>query len=107
MDSALRRLTILSNSWGYLSAEATSEARQRLYLETRWAVRELALANPLLKFDSILFVKRAPTMFPHMSDQHYGWWSRGGGGVYVLEANANPNGVDTARSSRSVSSAMS
>jgi len=85
VDSAVRRLIVLSNSWWSLSAEATPEARQRLYLETRWAVRELALANPLLKFDSILFVKRAPTMFPHMSDQHYGWWSRGGGGVYVLE----------------------
>ena len=45
----------------------------------------MALANPLLDFDTILFVKRAPGMFPHMSDQHYGWWSRGGGGVYVLE----------------------
>jgi len=49
-------------------------------------VRELALANPLLSFDSILFVKRAPTMFPHMSDQHYGWWSRGGGGFMCWRA---------------------
>ena len=45
----------------------------------------MALANPLLNFDSLLFVKRAPGMFPHMSDQHYGWWSRGGGGICVLE----------------------
>ena len=24
-------------------------------------------------------------MLPHMSDQHYGWWSRPGGGLYVLQ----------------------
>jgi len=62
-----------------------AEKRRKLYFLAHWAVRELALANPLLKFDSLLFVKRAPGMFPHMSDQHYGWWSRGGGGIYVLD----------------------
>ncbi len=42
----------------------------------RWLVREMAWANPLLDFDSILFVKRAPGTLPHISDQYYGWWSR-------------------------------
>ncbi|MBE0535226.1 MAG: discoidin domain-containing protein [Phycisphaerae bacterium] len=56
-----------------------------LYLAARAATREIAFANPLLDFDSILFVKRAPGMFPHMSDQYYGWWSRPGGGIYILE----------------------
>jgi hypothetical protein len=60
-------------------------ARRELYFRARRAVRGMALANPLLTFDSLLFVKRAPGMFPHMSDQHYGWWSRGGGGICVLE----------------------
>jgi hypothetical protein len=45
----------------------------------------LALSNPLLDFDRILFVKRVPTSYSHMSDQYYGWWSRPGGGIYVLE----------------------
>ena len=67
------------------SADMDASARRTLYLRARWALRELALTNPLLAFDSLLFVKRAPGMFPHMSDQHYGWWSRGGGGVCVLE----------------------
>ena len=58
---------------------------QALYVKARWAVRRMALANPLLDFDTILFVKRAPTMFPHISDQYYGWWSRPGGGIYLLE----------------------
>ncbi len=66
-------------------AEAGDQDRRGLYLEARAAVREMAFANPLLDFDSILFVKRAPGMFPHMSDQYYGWWSRPGGGIYVLE----------------------
>ncbi len=70
-----------------LNASSTmdSDARRALYLRARWAVRELALSNPLLAFDSLLFVKRAPGMFPHMSDQHYGWWSRGGGGICLLD----------------------
>ncbi|MCX6875475.1 MAG: discoidin domain-containing protein [Verrucomicrobia bacterium] len=66
-------------------ADVAPNDRRELYFRARRAVRELALANPLLDFDSLLFVKRAPGMFPHMSDQHYGWWSRGGGGICVLE----------------------
>lgn len=55
------------------------------YFRARRATRALSLANPLLDFDRILFVKRAPSMFPHLSDQYYGWWARGGGGLYVLD----------------------
>ncbi len=80
-ESVLREVARLAAA-GHLDAKA----RRALYFRARWVVREMALANPLLNFDSILFVKRAPGMFPHMSDQHYGWWSRGGGGICVLEA---------------------
>lgn len=59
---------------------------QESYQRARWLVREMALANPLLDFDSILFVKRAPGMLPHISDQYYGWWSRPGGGIYILDS---------------------
>ena len=45
----------------------------------------MALANPLLDFDDLLFVKRVPGSFTHMSDKYYGWFSRPGGGLYVLE----------------------
>ena len=68
-----------------LAADASPSAQAKAYFEARWAVRRLALRNPLLDFDSILFVKHAPGRFPHMSDQFYGWWSRPGGGVFVLE----------------------
>ena len=68
-----------------LAPNAPDRAQRELYVQARWAVRRMALANPLLAFDTILFVKRAPGIFPHMSDQFYGWWSRPGGGIYRLE----------------------
>jgi hypothetical protein len=68
-----------------LPADASDAARRAPYFRARWAIREMALANPLLDFNTLLFVKRAPGMFPHMSDQFYGWWSRPGGGVCLLE----------------------
>jgi hypothetical protein len=68
-----------------LPDNAPLERQRDIYRKARWAVRKLALANPLLDFDRILFVKRSPGSFSHMSDQHYGWWSRPGGGLYILE----------------------
>jgi hypothetical protein len=68
-----------------LPADAPQETQRQLYFDVRWAVRAMALKNPLLDFDSILFVKKAPGSFPHVSDQHYGWWSRPGGGIFILE----------------------
>lgn len=85
VDAALARFSRAEADWGQLPAEADDAARRTVYFQARWAVREMALRNPLLGFGSLLFVKRAPGMFPHMSDQHYGWWSRPGGGLYVLE----------------------
>jgi hypothetical protein len=56
-----------------------------VYPKIRGIIRTLALENPVLDFDAVLFVKRKPSMFPHLSDQYYGWWSRPGGGIYVLK----------------------
>ncbi len=52
--------------------------------EGRWIRRELLLKDPLLNFDSLLFAKRVPGSFNHMSDQYYGWWSRPGGGIFMM-----------------------
>jgi len=68
-----------------IAADAPQALRQDLYFQACWTVRRLALANPLLDFDAILFAKSAPGRFPHMSDQFYGWWSRPGGGIFVLD----------------------
>jgi hypothetical protein len=59
--------------------------RKRLYLRARWAIRELSLSNPLLDFDDILFVKRAPNRYLCHCDEYLSWWSRPGGEVCILE----------------------
>jgi hypothetical protein len=79
-ESELREVARLA-----VAGAENAKDRRELYVRARWTIRKMALQNPLLDFNSILFVKRAPGMFPHMSDQHYGWWSRGGGGVCLLE----------------------
>ena len=72
-EQALRRI-----------AAASGSDRDR-YLEARWRVRRLALANPLLDFDKLLFVKRAPNMLLCHCDEYLSWWSRPGGELCLLE----------------------
>ncbi len=67
-----------------LASLRPNASAQPLYLKARALQRQLALANPLLDFDAILFTKRVPGSFNHMSDQYFGWWSRPGGGIYIL-----------------------
>ncbi len=55
------------------------------YFQVRWILRRLTLSNPLLDANTILFTKRVPGSFNHMSDQYLGWWSRPGGGIYLLK----------------------
>jgi len=78
---ALKRIEKMEAS---LHSDRSAKNAKRDYLEARWVLRTIALKNPLLDFDTILFVKRVPGRFSHMSDQYYGWWSRPGGGVYLL-----------------------
>ncbi|HSP43377.1 MAG TPA: hypothetical protein VLO11_10940, partial [Luteolibacter sp.] len=47
--------------------------------------RGIALSNPLLDFDRILFIKRHRALYEHMCDQYYGIAARPGGGIYILE----------------------
>lgn len=67
-----------------LSTNTPDSERRMFYLQLRATLRAMALANPLLDFDSVLFTKRVPGSYNHMSDQNYGWWSRPGGGIYLL-----------------------
>lgn len=62
-----------------------AEARRTAYFRVCKAIRRMSRANPLLDFDRLVFVKRAPPAFHHMSDQFYGWWCRPNGGLYVME----------------------
>lgn len=54
------------------------------FLTARARLRELLLREPLLDFDTLLFTKRVHGSFNHMSDQYYGWWSKPGGGLFLL-----------------------
>lgn len=81
-EAALRQLL---QQWQDLPAEAPLNEQRAMFLDAHWTIRGLTLANPLLDFDDLLLVKRAPGSFTHMSDQYYGWFSRPGGGLYVLE----------------------
>ncbi|MGO8749822.1 MAG: hypothetical protein ACLQNE_28085 [Thermoguttaceae bacterium] len=71
------------------SNEPSLEACKRCYLEVRHLKRRLALANPLLGFDKLLFCKRVPASYSHLVMQYFGWRARPGGGLFVLE---NPGG---------------
>ncbi len=75
----------VADSLSSLSSDATEEVRRSLYFQARHATRRMAMKNPLLDFDDLLLVKRAPGSYTHMSDQYYGWYSRPGGGLYILE----------------------
>jgi len=66
------------------TSQTSEETSQALYLKLRSTLRRLELANPVLDFDAVLFTKRVPGSYNHMSDQYYGWWSRPGGGLYIL-----------------------
>jgi hypothetical protein len=66
-------------------AALSDDVGEAHYLRARWIRRELALSHPLLNFDQLFFTKRVPAQFNHMSDQYYGWWSRPGGGMFLLE----------------------
>ena len=56
-----------------------------LYFRVRWLKREIALANPLMRFGPMLFVKRVPTSYSHLVMQYFGWRARPGGGLFVLD----------------------
>ena len=58
--------------------------------------RRIALANPLLDFKDILFVKRQRSCFNHMCDQFYGIAQRPGGGLFVLVRCPGPGGERSA-----------
>ena len=85
IDLQVKTLRNLAWELDEVTANGSDEDQRKLYFQARWTVRKMALANPLLDFDRIVFAKRIPPAFPHMSDQYYGWWSRPGGGIYVLE----------------------
>jgi hypothetical protein len=66
------------------TAPSARDARLALFEKACAVRRRVALANPLLDFGEILFIKRHRSTFNHMCDQYYGINAVPGGGVYVL-----------------------
>jgi hypothetical protein len=84
-SAALAQLDAAASKLAALAPAASEADQQAVYFQARWAVRKLILSSPLLNFDRMLLVQRAPGTYSHMSDQNYGWWSRPGGGLCILE----------------------
>lgn len=84
VDPFVERLERIEQELTAMPTAATEQCLQAFYA-AHGIARELAFRNPLLDFDSLLFVCRAPGSYAHMADQYYGWFSRPGGGLYVLE----------------------
>jgi hypothetical protein len=79
-----RQLDAIAERAKALPKDTPWEHKRALYLEARWTIRRIIFSNPLLSFNELVFTKKKPCSFSHMSDQHYGWWSTPGGGVFVL-----------------------
>jgi len=88
-------LTVQAAALAALAARAAetpvedAAKRQELYRQICAVRREIALANPLLNFGEILFIKRhfmpnAETTGNHMCDQYFGFHAIRGGGLFVL-----------------------
>lgn len=84
-------LSALQQELAELQAEAEKiepeddETRYEMYEKVSLVRRKIALSNPLIDFDKILFIKRHRAIYNHMCDQYYGMAAAPGGGLYVLE----------------------
>ena len=68
-----------------------AQARFALFEKACAVRRKVALANPLLDFDRLLFITRHRPGFNHMCDQYYGINAKPGGSLYVLSDPFGPN----------------
>ena len=85
VSGSVAELDALSARFAALPAAASEATLRALYLETRWNLRRLVLANPLLDFDRLLFIKRfTQETYPDVCLNHMPWVSRPGGDLCVL-----------------------
>ena len=65
-------------------APTDPQARRERYLKIRHVVRKLVLADPLLNFDKLLFVKRVTYKSSHIYTDHYDGSTTVGGNLCIL-----------------------
>ncbi len=68
-----------------IGAPPPDPARNEIYNAACRLRRRIAFANPLLDFDSIIFLKHHRARYQHMVDQYYGFHAEPGGGVFILK----------------------
>lgn len=72
------------------SVSVSKGQRKELYYSVCKLRRKIALTNPLLNFNDIIFAKREINPWPekqgnHMCDQYFGFHAKPGGGIFVLK----------------------
>ena len=78
-------LDALAAQAGKLPDNATDSLQKEMYFKVRWVVRQLAFANPLLRFDQLLLVKRfTQQTYPDICLNHMPWVSPPGGDLCIL-----------------------
>ena len=86
---AQSRLAQLERRCQELGPNPPPDSARSLYLEARWAVRQIVFSNPLLNFDRLLFVKRfTQESYPDVCLNHMPWVSRPGGDLCILSSAA-------------------
>ena len=84
LDAWATKLVDLQQQNTQVSVSDTS-GRLALFRKVSDVSRHAALANPLLKFKDVIFLKRHPANYNHMVDQYFGFHAVAGGGIFVLE----------------------
>jgi len=90
LERGRARLPALKSALETLRRSGTSispdniDGRYVLYAEACRLRRQIALANPLLNFNDLVFIKRHPAIYNHMCDQYYGITARPGGALCIL-----------------------
>lgn len=62
---------------------------EKLWKRVHLLKRSLLLDSPYFQFNSLVFLKHAPTVMSHQLTQVYGYCARPGGGIYILEKSSN------------------
>ncbi len=59
--------------------------RRMLFSQLITLRRRIAFKNPLLDFDSLIFLTHHKARYNHMCDQYFGFHAKPGGGIYVVD----------------------
>ncbi len=95
VSTQIKQLDAAESDLRELAPDATEDSTRKLYLRTRWIIRDLVLTNPLLDFDQLLFVKRfCQETYPDVCLNHMPWVSRPGGDLCVMTNPFSRSGSD-------------